>query len=56
MNGSDKETEYHVTMSLARKLKADGVITAEEYDQFDKKMRQKYQPKYGSLSALKPLI
>lgn len=43
------EKLYQVTMSLAKKLLHDSVITEKNYFDFDTKMRQKYSPKYGRL-------
>ena len=43
------EKVYQVTMSLARKLLSDGAITEGDYRAFDTKMREKYQPVFGSI-------
>jgi len=44
-----RECLYQTTMSLARKLLSDGIISGEEYRAFDTKMKKKYSPVFGSL-------
>ena len=43
------EVMYQATMSIARKLFRDGVITESEYRQIDTMFREKYEPKNGTL-------
>lgn len=43
------EKIYQVTMSLAGDMLAKGLITKQEYDDFDTKMLQKYSPIFGTL-------
>ena len=43
------EMMYQATMSFARKMLRDGLITEDEYRQIDTMFREKYQPKIGTL-------
>ena len=43
------ERMYHATMSFARKMLRDGLITVDEYRQIDTMFIEKYQPKIGVL-------
>ena len=43
------EIVFQVTMTAARKMLEEGLITGEEYVEFDTMMRQKYQPVFGGL-------
>lgn len=47
--------KYHVTMSLVRKMVKQGLLTADEYDVIDTKMREKYRPKIGTIFVKIPL-
>ena len=40
---------YQVTMSFVRQLYEDGLITDEEYKEFDTRMVEKYKPEIGQL-------
>ena len=44
-----REKLYEVTMSHARKMLSEGLITEGQYADFDTKMREKYQPVFGTL-------
>ena len=44
-----REIVYQMTMTAARKMLEEGVVTREEYEKFDTNMRQKYEPIFGSL-------
>ena len=44
-----REIVIQMTMSAARKMLEQGLITREEYEDFDTKMQQKYRPIFGSL-------
>lgn len=44
-----KEIVYQMTMSAARQMLERGLISKEEYVQFDTKMRAKYRPIIGTL-------
>ena len=44
-----QEKLYQVTMSMVRKMLAEGLITEEEYRQIDTMFREKYEPKIGTL-------
>ena len=44
-----QEKLYQVTMSMVRKMLAEGLITEEEYRQIDTMFIEKYQPKIGVL-------
>lgn len=43
------EVMYQATMSIARKLFRDGVLTESEYRQIDTMFRKKYYPIIGTL-------
>ena len=43
------EMIYQATMSFARKMLRDGLITEDEYPQIDTMFIEKYQPKIGTL-------
>ena len=43
------EIVYQMTMSAAKKMLKKGLITREEYIQFEGQMKEKYSPKIGSL-------
>ncbi len=45
----NNEETYLVTMTLAKKLLSEGVITEKDYCDFDTKMQQKYKPRFGGL-------
>lgn len=51
VNGMDFQNEmmYQATMSIARKMLRDGLITEDEYRQIDTMFIEKYQPKIGTL-------
>lgn len=44
-----EEIMYQVTMSMARKMYVDGLISKDEYRQIDTIFREKYKPKFGTL-------
>ena len=44
-----REIIYQMTMSAAWKMLEQGLISKEEYVQFDTIMRQKYEPVFGTL-------
>lgn len=44
-----KEIIYQMTMSAARQMLEKGLITDEQYQKYDTKMRQKYEPIIGTL-------
>ena len=44
-----REIIYQMTMSAARQMLEKGLISEEEYKQFDTKMQQKYRPIFGTL-------
>ena len=44
-----KEIVYQMTMSAARQMLEKGLITEEQYQKYDTKMRQKYAPIIGVL-------
>lgn len=43
------EMMYQATMSFARKMLRDGLITEDEYRQIDTMFIEKYQPRIGTL-------
>jgi len=44
-----REIVYQMTMTAVRKMLEEGLILREEYEKFDTKMRQKYEPIFGRL-------
>lgn len=44
-----REIVYQMTMTAARKMLEQGLITKEEYEHFDTTMQQKYAPVFGTL-------
>ena len=44
-----REIIYQMTMSAAQQMLEKGLISEEEYKQFDTKMQQKYSPIIGTL-------
>lgn len=44
-----QEKLYQVTMSMVRKMLAEGLITEEEYRQIDTMFLEKYRPLFGTL-------
>ena len=44
-----REIIYQMTMSATRQMLEKGLISEEEYKQFDTKMQQKYKPVFGTL-------
>lgn len=51
-----KEIVYQMTMSAARQMLEKGLITDEQYQKYDTKMRQKYTPIIGTLWSSNDLI
>ena len=51
-----REIVFQMTMSAARQLLEKGLISEEEYKQFDTNMQQKYQPIFGTLFSNIDLI
>lgn len=45
------EKHYQTTMALARVMREKGLLTLEEYADFDTKMLEKYRPLLGGLCA-----
>lgn len=43
------ELMYQMTMSIARRMFSEGLMTEDEYRQIDTMFREKYQPKIGAL-------
>ncbi len=56
MNKLEQEREFHyqVTMSIASELFEKGIISEEDYCQYETKMRNKYKPIIGDLFWDKP--
>ena len=44
-----REIVFQMTMSAARQMLEKGLITDEQYQKYDTKMRQKYAPIIGTL-------
>ena len=44
-----REIVFQMTMSAARQMLEKGLISEDEYKQFDTKMQQKYCPIFGTL-------
>lgn len=51
-----KEVVYQMTMSAARRMLEKGLITEEQYQKYDTKMRQKCAPIIGTLWAEMDLL
>ncbi len=49
MMNLQNELMYQTTMSIARKMFNEGLITKDEYRQIDTIFRDKYEPKLGTL-------
>ena len=43
------ERVFLLTMSAAKKMLREGIITPDEYREFETNMIQKYKPKFGDL-------
>ena len=50
------EIIFQMTMSYARKLFQKGLLSEQDYEAFDIKMQQKWQPKIGGLFSNLELI
>lgn len=46
-----REKLYQITMSIAKRMLDDGLISKEEYAIIDTKMQEKYRPTLGTLFA-----
>mgnify|MGYP007134919412 FL=1 len=46
-----QEKLYQATMSMVRKMLAEGLITEEEYRQIDTMFLEKYRPLFGALCS-----
>lgn len=44
-----REKLYQVTMSMVRKMLADGLISKEKYAKIDIEMKEKYKPIFSTL-------
>ena len=44
-----REIVFQMTMSAARQMLEKGLISEDDYKQFDTKMQQKYRPIFGTL-------
>ena len=51
-----REIVFQMTMSAARQMLEKGLISEDEYKQFDTKMQQKYCPIFGTLFSNIDLI
>lgn len=51
-----RETLYQVTMHLLRKMMEQGLLSREEYADFDTIFAQKYQPIFGTLFSEMDLL
>lgn len=51
-----REIVFQMTMSAARELLGKGLITEEQYVEYDTKMREKYHPIIGTLFSEIDLI
>jgi hypothetical protein len=43
------ETDYMISIRIAQNLREKGLLTPEEYREIDTKLRERYQPKFGTL-------
>lgn len=46
-----REKLYQITMSMAKRMLDDGLISKEEYAIIDTEMKEKYRPTLGTLFA-----
>ena len=51
-----REIVFQMTMSAARQMLEKGLISEDEYKQFDTKMQQKYRPIFSTLFSNIDLI
>lgn len=51
-----QEMQYQLAMSLARKMLGKELLTPDDIVVIDTMLRTKYQPLFGSLYPLKPLL
>ena len=51
-----REIVFQMTMSAARQMFEKGLISEDDYKQFDTKMQQKYRPIFGTLFSNIDLI
>lgn len=51
-----REIVFQMSMSAAREMLGQGIITKAEYRHFEEKMREKYTPAIGALFARIDLI
>ena len=51
-----REMVFQMTMSAARQMLEKGLISEDEYKQFDTKMQQKYRPIFSTLFSNIDLI
>ena len=51
-----REIVFQMTMSAARQMLEKGLISEDDYKQFDTKMQQKYHPIFGTLFSNIDLI
>ena len=51
-----REIVFQMTMSAARQMLEKGLISEDDYKQFDTKMQQKYRPIFGTLFSNIDLI
>ena len=52
----EREKHYQAAMSLAKTMLAEGILTLDDIRVIDTMLRAKYNPLFGSLSPLKPLL
>ncbi|MCH4033192.1 MAG: hypothetical protein LKE85_04145 [Lachnospiraceae bacterium] len=45
----ERETDYMLSIQIAKNLLEKGLLTEEEYAVIDTKLIEKYQPKFGTL-------
>ena len=52
----EAEKDYQVLMSMAKKLRNQGLLTEEEYTEIDTRLKAKYQPIFGTLLSENSLL
>ncbi len=50
----NSEKDYGITMAIAKSMLDKGLLSPSEYEQFEKEMLRKYQPKLAPLISTLP--
>ena len=52
----EREKKYQATLSVARSMFRAGILTSDNMGEIDTMLRAKYNPLFGGLYPLKPLL